>query len=156
MSTVKPIPDGFTSLTPHLVVKGAEKAIEFYKSAFNAQEICRSHHEGKLMHAELKIGNSILMLNDEFPEMGALSPASLGGSGVTLHLYVEDVDSVFNRAVSSGATVGMPVGDMFWGDRYGMLVDPFGHRWAIATHKQDLSPEELEKAAQKALAEHCK
>jgi PhnB protein len=145
----KPIPDGFTTLTPHIIVRDAEKAIDFYKQAFGAEE--RGRHEGpdgKIMHAEVKIGNSILMLNDEFPEMGGVSPLTVGKTSTTLHMYVDDADAVFDRAVKAGANVIMPVSDMFWGDRYGMVSDPFGHQWSIATHKQDLTAAEVEKAAQ--------
>jgi PhnB protein len=132
-------------LTPHLVVKGASKAIDFYKKAFGAEEIRRMHGpDGKsIMHAELKIGNSRLMLVDEFPEMNAHAPESIGGTPVTIHMYVEDADAVFTRAVNAGAQARMPLADMFWGDRYGVLADPFGHLWSIATHKEDLTPEEI-------------
>jgi uncharacterized glyoxalase superfamily protein PhnB len=143
----KSIPEGFNTLTPHLVVKGASKAIDFYNKAFGAEEIRRvSGPDGKsIMHAELKIGNSRLMLVDEFPEMNARGPESIGGTPVTIHMFVEDADAVFNRAVDAGALVRMPLADMFWGDRYGVLADPFGHLWSIATHKEDLTPEEIGK-----------
>jgi uncharacterized glyoxalase superfamily protein PhnB len=143
----KSIPEGFNTLTPHLVVKGASKAIDFYKKAFGAEEIRRvSGPDGKsIMHAELKIGNSRLMLVDEFPEMNARGPESIGGTPVTIHMFVEDAEAVFNRAVDAGALVRMPLADMFWGDRYGVLADPFGHLWSIATHKEDLTPEEIGK-----------
>ena len=149
-SKTKPIPDGFNTLTPHLVVKEASKAIDFYKKAFGAEEIRRMPGpDGEsIMHAELKIGNSRLMLVDEFPEMDARGPGSIGGTPVTIHMYVEDADSAFNRAVSAGAQVRMPLADMFWGDRYGVLADPFGHSWSIATHKEDLTPEEIRKRMQ--------
>ena len=148
--TVKPIPDGMRSLTPHLTVAGAADAIEFYKKAFNAVEEARlPGQNGKLMHAMLRIGDSALMLNDEFPEMGGLGPKSLKGSPVTIHLYVEDVDAVFAQAVAAGATVTMPVTDMFWGDRYGILEDPFGHHWSVATHKQDLNAQQIQQAMAK-------
>jgi uncharacterized glyoxalase superfamily protein PhnB len=153
----KPVPEGFHTVTPHLVVRGAEKALDFYKRAFGAQ--IRSVHktpDGKVMHADMRIGDSILMLNDEFPEMKANSPQALGGSSVTLNLYVPDADAVFKQAVGAGATVAMPIADMFWGDRYGQVVDPFGHRWAIATHKEDLSEAELEKRGKDAMAEMAK
>ena len=141
----KPIPEGFNTLTPHLVVKGASKAIDFYKKAFGAEEIRRMPGpDGKsIMHAELKVGNSRLMLVDEFPEMNARGPESIGGTPVTIHMFVEDADTVFKRAVNAGAQVRMPLGDMFWGDRYGVLADPFGHLWSIATHREDLAPEEI-------------
>jgi len=150
----KPIPEGFHTLTPHLVVKGAGKAIDFYKKAFSAEEIRRvPGPDGKsIMHAELKIGNSRLMLVDEFPEMNARGPESIGGSPVTIHMFVEDADAVFNQAVNAGAQVRMPLADMFWGDRYGVLADPFGHLWSVATHKEDLTPEEIGKRMQTAFS----
>lgn len=141
---VKAIPDGYYSLTPYLVISGAAEAIEFYKKAFGAEEIVRMPGPGgKLMHAEIKIGNSILMLADENPEQGHLSPKSRGGSTSSVMLYTEDVDATFKRAVAAGAKENMPPMDMFWGDRMGNLTDPFGHTWAIATHKEDVSPEEM-------------
>jgi len=150
---VKAIPDGFHTLSPHIVVRDAGKAIEFYKKAFGAEEVCRmAGPDGKsVMHAELKIGNSMFMLCEEFPEM-CRSPQSIGGSPVTLHLYVEDADAVYQRAVKAGATATMPLADQFWGDRYGKLKDPYGHEWSVATHVKDVSPEECAKAA----AEFCK
>jgi PhnB protein len=144
--TVKAIPEGYHTLTPYLTVRDAARAIEFYKQAFGAVERgVMKGPDGKIMHAELKIGDSIFMLADEFPEFGSMSPLSTGGSGMGLHIYAEDVDKAFDRAVKAGAKVDMPVGDMFWGDRYGKLADPFGHKWSIATHKADLSPEEMDK-----------
>jgi PhnB protein len=144
---VKPIPDGIHSLTPHLVCAGAADAIAFYKRAFNAIEERRlPGPEGKLMHAEVRIGDSLLMLMDEFPEMGGIGPKSLKGSPVTIHLQVVDVDAVVKQAVAAGAKITMPVADMFWGDRYGQLEDPFGHRWSVATHIKDLSPQEIQEA----------
>ena len=141
---VQPIPEGMHSLTPYLICDGAAAAIEFYKKAFNAVELSRlPGPQGKLMHAMLRIGDSTLMLNDEFPEWGALGPKTLKGSPVTVHLYVKDVDAAFAQAVAAGATVTMPVADMFWGDRFGALQDPFGHKWSIATHTRDLSPQEV-------------
>ena len=153
----KAIPEGFHSVTPYLVIKGAE-AIEFYKRAFGAVETYRhnSPDGNKIVNAELKIGDSIIMLSDEFihgDKIGCHSPKSIGGSAVTLHIYTEDVDRLFNQAVDAGATVVMPVMDMFWGDRYGQLVDPFGHFWSVATHKQDLTPEQIEKAGELVLKE---
>jgi len=128
-----------------MTVRDAARAIEFYKKAFGAVEKgVMKGPGGKVMHAELIIGDSIVMLADEFPEFGSMSPLSTGGSGMGLHIYVEDVDSAFDRAVGAGATIDMPVADMFWGDRYGKLSDPFGHKWSIATHKRDLSMEEME------------
>jgi uncharacterized glyoxalase superfamily protein PhnB len=144
----QPVPEGTHTLTPHLVVRGAARAIDFYKRAFGATEILRMPGPGALlMHAELQIGDSRVYLADEMPGMSARSPRSLGGSAVTLHLYVPDCDAVFASAVSAGASVIMPVQDAFWGDRYGQVDDPFGHRWSIATHKQDLSAAELERRA---------
>ena len=152
---VKAIPDGYHTLTPHLVVKDASKAIEFYKKAFGAEEIRRvPGPDGKsLMHAELKIGDSRLFLVDEFPEMNCRGPQSIGGTPVTIHIFVEDVDAAFNKAVATGAQVAMPLADMFWGDRYGVLTDPFGHAWSMATHKEDLTPEEIGQRAQAAFSE---
>jgi PhnB protein len=154
-SRVKPIPSGMHTLTPHLVVKGASKAIEFYKKAFGAEEIGRFQTpDGQsIMHADLKIGDSHVFLVDEFPEMDCRGPQSVGGTPVTIHMYVEDVDAAFGKAVAAGANVRMPLADMFWGDRYGMLIDPFGHAWSIATHKKDLTPEEMRQAAQTACSE---
>jgi PhnB protein len=144
--TAKAIPDGYHTLTPYMTVRDAARAIEFYKQAFGATEKGVMHGpDGKVMHAELRIGDSIVMLADEFPEHGSMSPLSTGGSGMGLHIYVEDVDSAFDRAVKAGAKVDMPVSDMFWGDRYGRLADPFGHKWSIATHKADLTGEEMER-----------
>jgi PhnB protein len=144
--TVKAIPEGYHTLTPYMTVRDAARAVEFYKQAFGAVERgVMKGPDGKIMHAELKIGDSIFMLADEFPEFGSMSPLSTGGSGMGLHIYSEDVDKAFDRAVKAGAKVDMPVADMFWGDRYGKLADPFGHKWSIATHKADLSPEEMDK-----------
>jgi PhnB protein len=144
--SVKAIPDGYYSLTPYLVCKGAAKAIEFYGKAFGAQEMVRMPGpNGSIAHAEVKIGNSMLMLADENKERGHLSPDSIGGTASSIMFYADDVDEVFKRAVAAGAKVEMPPADMFWGDRMGNLVDPFGHKWAIATHKEDVSPEEMEK-----------
>jgi uncharacterized glyoxalase superfamily protein PhnB len=153
-SQTKPIPSGFHTLTPHLVVKGANKAIEFYKQAFGAQELGRSAGpDGKsIMYADLKIGDSHLFLVDEFPEMGCHAPSSTAGTPVTIHMYVEDVDAAFGKALAAGAHVKMPLSDMFWGDRYGVLTDPFGHAWSLATHKEDLGPEEIRKRTQSAYA----
>ncbi|KNZ33754.1 MAG: glyoxalase [Methylibium sp. NZG] len=143
---VKPIPDGMHALTPHLVCAGAADAIEFYKRAFNAVEEMRMPTpDGRLMHAAVRIGDSMLMLVDEFPEMGGHSPKALKGSPVTIHLSVVDVDATVAQAVAAGATVTMPVDDTFWGDRYGQLTDPFGHHWSVATHIRDMTPEEIMK-----------
>ncbi len=148
----KPIPEGFHTITPHLIIKDAVKAIDFYKKAFNAEEVMRmASPDGKgLMHGEMKIGDSIFFLASEYPDMGCRSPQALGGSPVTIHLYVNDVDKLFNQAVGAGAQPLMPVTDMFWGDRYGKLKDPFGHEWSIGTHKEDVSPEECAKRAEAA------
>ncbi len=151
MSNVNPIPEGYHTITPHLVIRNAGEAIEFYKEAFGAEEICRMPGpDGKtIMHAEIKIGNSMLMMADEMPQPGGhKSPQTLNGTTVNLCLYVEDCDKVFYRAVEAGASPIMPPADMFWGDRYGKVADPFGHEWAIATHKQDLTPEEIGKGAE--------
>jgi PhnB protein len=147
---VNPIPDGMHSLTPLLVCAGAADAIAFYKKAFSATEITRlAGPQGKLMHAAIRIGDSMLMLTDEFPEMGGLGPKSLKGSPVTVHLQVEDVDAVVKQAAAAGAKITMPVADMFWGDRYGQLEDPFGHRWSVATHTRDLSPQQIQEGMAK-------
>jgi uncharacterized glyoxalase superfamily protein PhnB len=152
MAKVKPVPDGYHTLTPYLVIRDAAKAIEFYKKAFGAKETFRMPGPGgKIMHAELQIGDSMLMLAEEMPEYGAKSPQALGGSPVNVFLYVEDADKVFNQAVAAGATVTMPLADQFWGDRYGKLADPFGHQWSVATHKEDVAPEEMAKRAAKAM-----
>jgi PhnB protein len=142
---VKAIPDGYYSLTPYLVCKDAAKAIDYYTQAFGAVEYTRMPGPGgRIMHAEVKIGNSMLMLSDENPERGAVAPSGSGRSA-SLMFYTDDVDAVFKRAVDLGATSIENPTDMFWGDRMGNLVDPFGHKWAIATHKEDVSPEEMEK-----------
>jgi len=147
-SKVKPIPEGYHSLTPYLIIKNAADAIEFYKKAFGATELFRiDQPDGKIGHAEIKIGDSPIMLSDEFPEMGYRSPQSLGGSPVSIMLYVDDVDAVVNRATTAGAKLDRPVEDKFYGDRAGSLTDPFGHIWHIGTHKEDVSPEEMEKRA---------
>lgn len=148
---VKPIPEGYHTATPYLIIKGAADAIEFYKKAFGATELFRfPAPDGKIGHAEIKIGDSPIMLADEYPDMGYKGPKSLGGSPVSLMIYVEDVDTVFNRAVNGGATVKEAVSDKFYGDRIGTLVDPFGHIWHVSTHKEDVSLEEMEKRAQAA------
>ena len=143
---VKSIPDGYYSLTPYLVIKGAAEAIEFYKKAFGAAEILRMPGPGgRIMHAEIKIGNSIMMLADENPERGYLSPATRGGNTSSVMFYTDDVDATFKKAIAAGAKQVSAPEDMFWGDRMGNLTDPFGHSWAIATHKEDVSPAEIEK-----------
>lgn len=147
---VKPVPDGMHTLTPHLVCADAAAAIDFYRRDFGAVETMRLPGPGgKLMHAALRIGDSTLMLVDEVPAWGALGPKALKGSPVTIHLAVENVDAAVAQAVACGAKVTMPVADMFWGDRYGQLEDPFGHRWSVATHIRDLSPDEIVQAMAK-------
>jgi PhnB protein len=156
-TTVKAIPEGHHAITPYLVVRNGTQAIEFYKKAFGAEERFRMNTpDGKSIgQSELKIGDSLFMLADEFLQMNSLSPESIGGSPVSMYMYVEDVDAVFNQAVSAGATVLNPVMDMFYGDRWGYIKDPFGHLWSIATHKKDLTSDELKKAAEIAFAEMC-
>ena len=145
MHPVPAIPAGMTAVTPHLVCRGAVDAIAFYQAAFGAVECARlPMPDGKLLaHGLINIGGAFLMLVDEMPGMGMSSPLALGGTPVTIHLYVPDVDATFAQAVAAGARVVAPVADMFWGDRYGILVDPFGHHWSVATHTRDLSPEEI-------------
>src|SRR5262249_11838489 len=141
---VKAIPEGYHSVTPYLIIRGAAAAIDFYTKAFGADELFRfPSPDGKIGHAEIKIGDSPVMLADEYPDMGYKSPQSIGGSPVSLMIYVEDVDTIFNQAVTAGATVKEGVQDKFYGDRSGTVVDPFGHIWHIATHKEDVSMEEL-------------
>jgi uncharacterized glyoxalase superfamily protein PhnB len=148
-----PIPKGYHVVTPSLVVRGADKAIEFYKKAFGAKELNRMPGpDGKLMHAEIRIGDSIVMLSDEFPQMGSSSPETVGGISASLMIYTKDADALFNQALAAGATVSMPIGDMFWGDRYGRVKDPFGHDWQIATHKEDLTPKEMARRAAAAMS----
>jgi PhnB protein len=147
-SNVKPIPDGYHSVTPYLIVNDGARAIEFYKKAFGATELLRfPRPDGKLMHAEMQIGDSRIMLADEYPERGARSPQSIGGSPVTFHVYVEDVDTTFDQAIAAGAKETRPVMDQFYGDRTGGVTDPFGHTWHLATHKEDVSPEEMQRRA---------
>jgi PhnB protein len=154
MSKAKPIPEGHHSLTPYLAIKGADKAIEFYKKAFGAREMGRMPGpDGKVMHAELMFGNSYLMLSEACPEMGGnKDPMALGGSPVSVHFYVDNVDAVFNQAVAAGAKAKMPPADMFWGDRFCKITDPFGHDWSIATHVEDVPREEMGKRAAEAMA----
>lgn len=143
---VKPIPDGYHSVTPYLIIKGAREAIKFYQEAFGAEEVCLLDGPGgSVMHAEIKIGDSFIMIGDEFPPMDALSPLSRGGATSSLMLYVNDVDSAFEKAVKAGCTVKLPLTNQFWGDRYGKLADPYGHQWAMATHVEDVTPEEMKK-----------
>ncbi len=146
MSNAKPVPEGMHTVTPHLVVRGAAKAIDFYKQAFGAEELGRSATpDGRIMHAAIRVGDSVIFLADEFTEMGGPKAPEPGKSPVTLHLYLSDVDASFDRAVRAGANVKTPVADMFWGDRYGQVTDPFGHTWSLATHKEDLSREEADR-----------
>jgi uncharacterized glyoxalase superfamily protein PhnB len=153
MSTtnVKPVEDGMHTVTAHLVIDGAADALDWYTKALGAEEIMRMPGpDGKLWHAMMRIGNSMVMLADEFPDYGSLGPAKLKGSPVTLHLAVDNVDEHFRRAVDAGAKVRMELADMFWGDRYGQVVDPFGHHWSMATHIRDVGPDEMMKAMQQA------
>jgi PhnB protein len=156
-SKAKFIPEGYNTVTPYLIVEGAARALAFYKKAFGAKEVMRfDGPDGKVGHAEIRIGNSPIMLADEFPDMGAKGPQAFGGSPVSLHLYVEDVDGLAKQAVAAGAKLTRPVEDQFYGDRLGSVTDPFGHVWHIATHKEDLSPEEMKKRADKYMKEQVK
>ncbi|MEO7700667.1 MAG: VOC family protein [Opitutus sp.] len=147
-STTGSLPKGFTSVTPQLICAGASDAIAFYRKAFGATELSRvTGSTGKLMYAEIQLGNSRIMLVDEMPEWGALGPLSLKGSSVTIHLYVEDVERCTAKAVAAGAKLVMPVEERFWGDRQGLVQDPFGHKWSIATRVKNVSPEEAQKAS---------
>lgn len=143
----KAIPDGYEGITPYLICKNAEAAIDFYAKAFGATEIMRMGKPGMVGHAEMKIGNAIFMLADEHPEIGALSPQSIGGSPVSLYVYVEDVDSFTEKAIAEGLKVLKPVADQFYGDRSGQFEDPFGHKWGFATHVEDIAPEEMKARA---------
>ena len=148
------VPAGVHTVTPHLIVRGAGKAIEFYKRAFGAVEVMRMPGpDGEsLMHGEIKIGDSHIYLADEFPNAASCaSPSKLGGTSVAIHLYVKDCDAMFNQAVAAGAKVAMPLMNMFWGDRYGQVIDPFGHQWSIATHVEDVPPSEMGKRAAEAM-----
>ena len=141
---VKPIPDGYHSVTPYLVVNGAAKALDYYKQAFGAEERLRlPTPDGRIAHAEIEIGDSVVMLADEFPQMGAKSPQTIGGTPVGICLYVKDVDAVFKQAIAAGGKQEKPLQNQFYGDRSGTLVDPFGHKWTVATHIEDVPPEEL-------------
>ncbi len=150
MANVKPIPDGYHSVTPYLIVDGAADAIDFYKKAFGATELFRMDHGGKIGHAEIKIGDSPVMLADEQPSMGYVGPQKFGGTPVSLMIYVDDVDTVYKRSIASGGVELKALQDQFYGDRSGTLKDPFGHIWTIATHKEDVTPEEMEKRLAKA------
>jgi PhnB protein len=151
---VKPIPEGYHSVTPYLIINGAASAIDFYKQVFRAEEVFRmAAPDGKVGHAELKIGDSHIMLADEYPDMGFRGPQAIGGTPVSLLLYVEDVDDCFNRAIAAGAQALKPVKDQFYGDRSGTLTDPFGHVWTVATHIEDVAPEEMEQRM-KAMEQH--
>jgi PhnB protein len=150
MATVKPIPDGYPRVTPYLHVDGASKAIEFYRTVFGAKERMRmAAPDGRIGHAELEIGNSMIMLADEHPEMNVLGPKSVGGTPVTVLVYVEDVDRAFERALKAGAKELRPVQTQFYGDRSGQFEDPFGHHWNVATHVEDVTPDEMAKRAAK-------
>ncbi len=149
----KPIPEGYHTATPYLTLNDASRAIDFYKRAFGAQVVARMDGpDGKVAHAEIRIGDSMIMIGDEMPGMGNRSPQSLGGTTGGIMLYVENADAVFKQAVSAGAQVEMPVADMFWGDRYGRLKDPFGHSWSIGTHVEDVAPAEMSKRMQEAMS----
>jgi PhnB protein len=153
MANVKPIPDGYHSVTPYLYIDGAARAIDFYKQAFGAVEVMRlDTPDGKIGHAEIKIGDSHIMLADEYPEMGARGPHTLGGSAVGLMVYLPDVDAVVARAVRAGAKLERPIEDKFYGDRMGGIIDPFGHQWYISTHVEDVPPEEMAKRAAAAMS----
>ena len=153
---VKPIPDGFHAVTPHLVCAGAAEAIDFYKKAFGAVEVTRlPGPHGKLMHAQIRIGDSPVMLMEEMPEWETLGPKALKGSPVGIHLYVDDADAFVARAAKAGAKVTMPVSEQFWGDRYGIVLDPYGHRWSVATHVRDVSPKEMEQAMKEMAKATC-
>ena len=155
--TVKAVPEGTHTVTAHLVVNDGAKAVEFYKNAFGAQ-IMGIHNtpDGRVMHAEVKIGDSKIMLADEFPGMGSSSPKTLGGSCVILNIIVEDVDKLFDQAVKAGATVTMPLANQFWGDRYGRITDPFGHHWALLQHVEDVAPDEIERRSREIFAQMSK
>jgi uncharacterized glyoxalase superfamily protein PhnB len=155
-NTVKRVPEDFHTITPHLVVRDAKQAVEFYRRAFGAVELFRNlAPDGqRVMHCELLLGDSRFLVHDEFPERGLLSPLGLNGTAVTLHLYVEDVDRVFQQAVDAGAQAVMPVADCFWGDRYGILRDPSGHSWSVASRLEDLSPQDLQQRGQEFTQNH--
>lgn len=145
MADVKPIPEGYHSVTPYLICKGAAQALDYYKTAFGAIELFRMEHNGQIGHAEIKIGDSPIMLADEQPEMKYLSPQTLGGTPVSIMIYVDNVDTIFKQAIDAGGVEMKAIQDQFYGDRSGTLTDPFGHVWTVATHTEDVSPEEIEK-----------
>jgi PhnB protein len=154
MTNINPTPEGYHSVTPYLFIKGAAGAIEFYKNVFGATEVMRMPGpNGQIMHAELKIGDSKIMLSDENPQMGALSPQTIGGTASGLNVYIADVDVVVQKAVDAGAKLVRPVKDQFYGDRSGSIIDPFGHMWSVATHVEDVSPEEMSKRAAAAMSQ---
>ncbi len=154
---VKKIPDGYNRVSPYLIVNGAERALDFYKQAFGAVELFRHKApDGKIGHAEVRIGDTVIMLADEFPDHDAHGPRKFGGSPVSLHVYCEDVDAVAAKAVAAGGKMKRPVADQFYGDRLGTLEDPFGHTWHLSTHIEDVPPEELDRRAKKAMAEQTK
>jgi PhnB protein len=154
MGNVKPIPEGYHSVTPYLFVRSAASAIDFYKNVFGATEVVRmAGSNGKIMHAELRIGDSIVMLADENPTTGVMSPQTIGGFSVGLHVYVENVDAVIQKAVENGAKMLRPIKNQFYGDRSGSLLDPFGHMWSVATHVEDVSPEEMRKRMTAAMSQ---
>jgi len=154
MGTVKPIPEGYHNVTPYLYVRGAAAAIDFYKSVFGATEIVRmAGPDGRIMHAELKIGDSIVMLGDENPHMGVLSPQTVGGFSTGLHVYVEHIDAVVQKMIDSGAKLLRPIKNQFYGDRSASLLDPFGHMWSVATHIEDVGPEEMKKRMTAAMSQ---
>ena len=152
MADVKPIPDGYPQVTPYLCVDDAKAAIEFYSRCWERRSGCTCRPDGKIGHAELELGDSLIMLADEFPEMGVRGPKAVGGTPVMISIYVEDVDAVFDAAVAAGATALRPVEDQFYGDRTGQFEDPFGHRWSVATHVEDVPPDEMEKRAAEAMS----
>ncbi len=150
---VKPVPDGYHSVTPYLVVDDAAAAIDFYVRAFGAEEVLRLPMANKIAHAEIRIGDSFVMLSDEWPDMGKLGPKARGGATASMMLYVEDADAAFERAIGEGASVERPVEDQFWGDRMGSLVDPFGHTWALSTHVEDVPEDEMKRRMEAFTAE---
>ena len=153
-NTVKPIPDGYNAAMPYLTCKDAGRALEFYAKAFGATEVMRMPApDGRIGHAEIKIGDAVIMVSDEYPEMQIQSPQTLGGTPVGIYVYVADVDALNQRAIAAGASVERPIADQFYGDRSVTLRDPFGHRWFFATHKEDLSPEELQRRAAAAMSQ---